>query len=204
MELGHMGELTEAMLARVKSAFESRDLSELSQQYDQVVVLGEAVISYLQHVGRAELSDAEADEHADLVAAAGKIETMSAAISRELAPLARSLKEAGITPSAETAELLQRLFQIVQESAHSALLALVKRDERAAQAVVANREAIRDLTSELHRRQSARLAQDDPDRLLKHRVQFEMLDKLWRLYGVAERMAISVLPRGVLAGELGG
>ena len=89
------------------------------------------------------------------------------------------------------------------ESARSALLALVKRDERAAQAVVANREVVRQLTSELHGQQSARLAQDDTDRLLKHRVQFEMLDKLWRVYGVAERMAISVLPRGVLVEELG-
>ena len=204
MELGHMGELTEAMLEKVKSAFKSRDLSELSQQYDQVVVLREAVIAYLQHIGRGELSDAEADEYVNLVAAAGEIENMSAAISRDLAPLARSLKEANIAPSSETTELLERLFQTIQESAFSALLALVKGDERAAQAVVANRELVLELTSELHRQQSARLAQDDPDRLLKHRVQFEILDKLRRVYSVAERMAISVLPRGVLVGELCG
>jgi len=114
MELGHMGELTEEMLTRVKSAFESRDLSELSQQYDQVVVLRGAVIAYLQHIGRGELSDAEADEHANLVAAAGEIENMSAAISRDLAPLARSLKEADITASSETTELLEHLFQTIQ------------------------------------------------------------------------------------------
>jgi phosphate:Na+ symporter len=204
MELGHMGELTEAMLAKVKSAFESRDLSELSQQYDQVVVLREAVLAYLQHVGRGELSDVEADEHARLVAAAGEIETMSAAISRDLAPLARSLKEADITASSETTELLEHLFQTIQKSAFSALLALVKGDERAAQAVVANRELVLELTSELHRQQSARLAQDDPNRLLKHRVQFEILDRLRRIYNVAEHMAISVLPRSVLVGELSG
>jgi phosphate:Na+ symporter len=202
MELGHMGELTEAMLAKLKSAFAARDLSELSRQYDQIVVLREAVLAYLQHVGRSELSDAEADEHARLVAATGDIENMSAAISRELAPLARTLKEAEITPSEETNELLERLFNTIQESAHSALRALVQGDERAAQAVVANRGAILDLSSELQRQQSARLAQDDPDRLLKHRVQLEILDKLRRIYAVAEHMAVSVLPRGVLVGEL--
>jgi phosphate:Na+ symporter len=202
MELGHMGELTGAMLAKVKAAFGSRDLSELSQQHDQVVVLREAVISYLQHIGRGELSDAEADEHANLVAATGEIETMSAAISRDLAPLARSLKEADITLSSETTALLERLFQTIQESAHSALLALVEGDERMAQTVVANRDAIVELTAELHRLQSVRLALDDPDRLLKHRVQFDMLDKLRRIYNVAEHMAISVLPRSVLVGEL--
>ncbi len=204
MELGHMGELTEAMLAKVKSAFKARDLSELSQQYDQVVVLREAVLAYLQHVGRDELSDVEADEHARLVSATGEIENMSAAISRELAPLAQTLKEADITPSEETAARLERLFQTIQESAHSGLLALVEGDERAAQRVVANRDAILELTADLHRQQAARLARDDPDRLLKHRVQIEILDKLRRIYSVAEHMAISVLPRGVLVGELSG
>ncbi len=202
MELGHMGELTENMLAKVKSAFKARDLSELSRQYDQVVVLREAVLAYLQHVGRGELSDAEADEHARLVAATGDIENLGAAVSRELAPLAKALKEADITPSEETTVLLERLFQSIQESAHSALRALVEKDERAAQTVVANRDAILELTFELNRLQSARLALNDPDRLLKHRVQFEILDKLRRIFSVAEHMAISVLPRSVLGREL--
>jgi phosphate:Na+ symporter len=202
MELGHMGELTEEMLAKVKSAFKARDLSDLSQQYDQVVVLREGVLAYLQHVGRGELSDAEANEHARLVAATGDIENLGAAISRELAPLAKTLKDADITPSKETADLLERLFHTTQGSAHSALRALIGGDERAARTVVANRDAILDLTSELHKQQSARLARDDPDRLLKHRVQIEILDKLRRIYSVAEHMAISVLPRSVLVGEL--
>lgn len=127
---------------------------------------------------------------------------MSAVIGRELAPLAQALKEAEITPSKETAELLERLLQMIQETALSALRALVESDERAAQAVVAKRGAILDLSSELQRLQAARLAQDDPNRLIKHRVQLEMHDKLRRIYSVAEHMALSVLPRGVLVGEL--
>ena len=78
----------------------------------------------------------------------------------------------------------------------------MERDEQAAQTVVASRDAILELTAELHRQQAVRLAQDDPDRLLKHRVQLEILDRLRRVYSVAEHMAISVLPRSVLAGEL--
>jgi phosphate:Na+ symporter len=190
------------MLTKVKSAFKTRDLSELSLQHDQVVALREAVLAYLQHVGRAELSDAESDEHARLVAATGDTENMSAAISRELAPLAQTLKESDIAPSKETSALLERLFQTIQQSAHSALRALVEGDERAAQTVVASRDAILELTSDLYRQQAARLTQDDPDRLLKHRVQLEILDKLRRIYSVAEHMAISVLPRSVLVGEL--
>jgi len=68
--------------------------------------------------------------------------------------------------------------------------------------VVAKRIAILDLSADLQRQQAARLAQDDPNCLLKHRVQLELLDKLRRIYSVSEHMAISVLPRSVLAGEI--
>jgi phosphate:Na+ symporter len=202
MELGHMAELTDGMLTRVRSLLESWDIGELSQQHDRIVALREAVLGYLQHVGRGALSDAEADEHALLVAATGEIENMSAALSRELLPLVHTLKEANTTPSKETTDLLERLFQTIQASAHSALRALVEQDEQVAQTVVANRGAILGLTSEFHRQQAVRLAGDDPDRLLKLRVQLELLDRMRRLYSVAEHMAISVLPRSVLAGEL--
>jgi len=202
MELGHMAELTEGIMAKLKSAVQARDLSELLQQHDQVVVLREAMLAYLQRVGRAELSDAESDEHARLVAATGDIENMSAAISRDLVPLAQTLKGANITASQETFALLEHLFQTIQQSAHSALRALVQGDERAAQTVLASRDTILQLTADFYRQQAARLTQDDPDRLLKHRVQLEILDKLRRIYSVAEHMAISVLPRGVLVAGL--
>jgi len=202
MELGHMAELTDGMLAKVKSAFETGDPCELSQQGDQVLVLREAVLDYLTHIGRSELSDSEAAEYVRLVAATGEIEAMSTAISRELAPLVRVLKEADITPSKDTAALLERLLQTIQESAQSGLRALVESDEQAAQSVVAKRGAILDLTSDLQRLQASRLAQDDPKRLIKHRLQLEIVDRLRRIHGVAEDMALSVLPRSVLVGEL--
>lgn len=203
MELGHMAELTEDMLAQARAAFEAGTPCELSRQGDQVRVLREAVLDYLRQVGRSELSDTDAAEYVRLVAAAGEIDAMSAAIGRELAPLAGAVKAAGLTPSKETAELLQRLLQTTQQTAASALRALVDRDEHAAQSVVARRGAILDLMAELQRLQASRLAQDDPKRLTKHRLQLEIVDRLRRIHGVAEDMALSVLPRSVLVAELG-
>jgi len=202
MELGHMAELTDEMLAQAKSAFATGEPCELSRQSDQVRVLREAVLDYLTHVGRNGLSDTESAEYVRLVAATGEIEAMSTAISRELAPLVRALKDADITPSTDTAALLQRLLQTIQETARSGLRALVESDEQAAQSVVAKRAAILDLTADLQRQQAARLAQDDPKRLIKHRLQLEIVDRLRRIHGVAEDMALSVLPRSVLVAEL--
>ena len=197
-----MSQLTNGMLAEVKSAFQARDLSELAQHFDQIVVLRDAVLTYLQHIGRSELSDSEAEEHSRLVVATGEIESMSAAISRELAPLAQALDAAEIAPSNVTTEVLDRLLQTVLETAQSALRALVERDEQAAQTVIAKRIAILELSADLQRQQVAGLAQDDPNRLTKHRVQLQIIDKLRRIYSVSEHMAISVLPRSVLVGEL--
>jgi phosphate:Na+ symporter len=202
LELGHMAELTEAMLAQAKSAFEAGEPCELSRQGDQVRMLREAVLEYLTHVGRSGLSDTESAEYVRLVAAAGEIDTMSAAIGRDLAPLARAVKDADLTPSKEAVDLMQRLLQKVQETAQSALRALLYSDERAAQSVVANRGAVLDLTADLQRLQASRLAQDDPKRLVKHRLQFEVVDSLRRIHGMAEHMALSVLPRSVLVAEL--
>jgi Na+/phosphate symporter len=190
------------MLAQAKSAFEAGQPCQLSRQGDQVLVLREAVLDYLTHIGRSELSDTESAEYVRLVSAAGEIDAMSTAISRELAPLARAVKDAELTPSKDAAELLQQLLQATQETAKSALRALVDRDERAAQSVVAQRGAMLDLTADLQRLQASRLAQDDPKRLVKHRLQLEIVDRLRRIHGLAEDMALSVLPRSVLVAEL--
>jgi len=202
MELGHMAELTKEMLSKARSAFKSRDFCELSLHYDQVVVLRDAVLVYLQRVGRGELSDDESDEQARLVAATWDIEKMAAAISHELAPLAHRFKEFGIIPSIASTQLLERLLQTVQAAAQSALTALVEGDEHEAQRVVANHNATLAMTSEFQRQQVALLADDDPQWLRKYDVQLEMLEKLRRIYTAAEEMAISVLPRSVLAAEL--
>ncbi|MFO1311841.1 MAG: Na/Pi cotransporter family protein [Burkholderiales bacterium] len=202
MELGHMSRITDEMLAKVSSRSEAMNLGGLAQQFDQVVVLREAVLVYLQHIGRSELSDGEAEEHARLVAATGEIESMSAAISRELAPLAQDLYAAESAASKGSTDLLHRLLQTVREAAQVALRALVERDQQAAQAVVAKRIEILDLSANLQRQQAARLAEDDPNRLAMLRVQLETMDKLRRIYSVSEHMAISVLPRSVLVGEL--
>lgn len=197
-----MGQIANDMLATVSSPSEATILSDLAQQFDQVVVLREAMLVYLQHIGRSELSDDEAEEHARLVAATGEIESMSAAIGRELAPLAQDLEAAESAPSKETTDLLHRLLQTVREAAQFAMRALVETDQQAAQVVVAKRIEILDLSAALQRQQAASLAQYDPNRLTMLRVQLEMVDKLRRIYGVSEHMAISVLPRSVLVGEL--
>jgi phosphate:Na+ symporter len=202
LELGHMAERVNTMLEAVPTAFQNRDFKEISQVHDQVVVLREAILHYLQQVGRENMTDIESDELAQLVSATSEIESISAVIGREFVPLAEIFKQEDLTASETTGALLEKHYKATRETARAGLRAIVEKDERAAQDVVANRDELWKLGNELLMRQAARLAKDDPQRLLKHRVQVDLLDKMRRIYGMAERMAISVLPRGVLAGEL--
>ena len=202
LELGHMTEIVDKMLENVPEAFRARDFRDVSHYHDQVVVLREAVLEYLQHIGRENLTDAESDEHAQLVYATGEIENISAVVGRELASLGEALRDESVTASEATGALLEQLYNETRDAARAGLRAMVEKDERSAQDVVARRNELWKLGNELLQQQAERLALDDPQRLLKHRLQVDLLDRLRRIYSVAERMAISVLPRGVLVGEM--
>ena len=201
LELGHMGEVIRQMLDAVPPVLESRDARLITSQHDAVVVLRDAIFEYLQRIGRESLTDEEAIEQARLVSAANEMESLSSAIGRELAPLSEAFAEAGVTAGEGAGKLWREMYGETRAAALGALQAIVELDERAAQNVVASRDAIWRLGSELLMQQAAQLDENDPERLLKHRLQVDALDKLQHIYTAAERMAITVLPPGVLAAE---
>ena len=96
----------------------------------------------------------------------------------------------------------QQFYAEVHRPATDSLRAIVQEDENAAQDVVTRRASLWKPGTELLMQLAGRLAEDDPDRRTKHRIQVDALDRLRRIYGVAGHMAIRVLPEGVLAGEL--
>jgi phosphate:Na+ symporter len=185
LELGHMADLVAKMLENVPAAFRIRDFRKVSQYHDQVVVLREAVLEYRQHLGRENLTDAESDEHAQPVYTAGEIESISSAVGRELASLGEVFRDESITASEATGALLEQLDKKRREAARAGLRAIVENDERSAREVVACRNEFWKLGNELLQQQAAPLAQDDPQRLLKHRLQVDLLDRLRRLYSYA-------------------
>ena len=79
---------------------------------------------------------------------------------------------------------------------------MVKDDQGAAQDVLVRRDEFWRMSEEVLQHQVERLALDDADRLIKHRLQTDILDKLRRIYMLAEHLAIKVLPDNVVAKEL--
>ncbi len=97
---------------------------------------------------------------------------------------------------------MQQAYLSVRGALESAFKAVVENDQRAAQDVLVRRDEFLRLSEQVMRGQAQRLALDDTDRLARHHLQTDLLDKLRRLYMLAEQLASRVLPRSVVASEM--
>jgi Na+/phosphate symporter len=192
------------MLEECKPAIQSGDpegFNSIIKHNDRVTILREHILDYARRIGRGELTDEEADQHARYLQVATEIESLAGVISRELVPVGQAFAENDIKPSETTGEMLEQAYQTVCSGVDAAFRAISNNDQRAAQDVLVHRDEFWRLSEQVLRRQAERLALDDPNRLLKHRLQTDILDKLRRVYMLAEHLAMTVLPDSVVARE---
>lgn len=204
LELGHMAEWVNKMLVELKPALQRGSPSgftSIVKDNDRVTILRDEILEYARRIGRSELTALESDQHATLLGVATDIESIANVIARELVPVGQAFLQHGIKASDTTSEMLDNAYQTVSSAVDAAFRAVVEEDQRAAQDVLAHREEFWRLSEQVIRRQAERLALDDPDRLLKHRLQIDVLDKLRRVYMLAEHLAATVLPDNVVARE---
>ncbi len=205
LELGHMAEWVTKMLQEIKPAFDSGDpegFNEIVKHNDRVVILRDRILDYARRVGRGDLTDEESRLHGKYLREAADIEGLADVIARELVPVGQAFQKHGIEVSETTGDMLDQAYQAVCSGVDAAFRAIVEDDQRAAQDVLVHRDEFWRLSEQVLQRQAERLALDDPDRLLKHRLQTDILDKLRRVYMLAEHLASVVLPANVVAREL--
>ncbi len=204
LELGHMAEWVRKMLGDFRPAFERGDFegfNEIVKDNDRVAILHDAILDFSQRIGRSELTDEEAEQHANALGLAADIESLGDVVGRELVAVGQSFQLKGIKVSETTGEMLQQAYQSVVNALDAAFKAVVDQDQRAAQDVLVHRDEFWRLSERVMARQAERLALDDEDRLVKHRLQTDVLDKLRRIYLLAEHLAARVLPDDAVAKE---
>lgn len=205
LEIGHMAEWVQKMLHAYKPALESGDserFHDIVKDSDRVTVLRDAIVDYARVIGRSPLKDEQSDRYATLLKITMETASLSDMIARELVPVGQSFVEHGIKPSEVTGEMLDRAYETVCRSVGAAFEAVVKDDQRAAQDVLVHRDEFWRLSEQVFRRQAERLPLEDPDRLLKHRLQTDVLDKLRRIYLLAEQLATEALPGNLATREV--
>lgn len=161
--------------------------------------VGTCITAMLATIGKPR----QATRHMQLLGVAMDVESLGNVISRELVPVGQAFMAHGFRPSESTGELLDRTYRSTCDAVDAAFRAVMDENQRAAQDVLVQRESFWRLGEQVLRQQAQRLALDDPDRLLKHRLQTAVIDKLRRIYMLAEHLAVAVLPESVVAGEYG-
>ncbi len=200
LELGHLGERVLLMMAMARQALESRDMAlfrEMEKADDAADILHAEIVNYLSKVGKRQLTNAEAQEYYQLSQAADTLESIGDVLETDLCELGLKMIEKNLQPSEATLMILQTLHEEVYLALESAVQAIVATDQRAAQEVLALRSAVNQGVEAAFRRKSASLAVSGAERLETLQIEFEVTDKLKRIYSLCKRIARLYVPKVV-------
>ncbi|HEY5674962.1 MAG TPA: Na/Pi cotransporter family protein [Malonomonas sp.] len=200
LELGHLGEQVQFMMLMSRQALESRDpalFREIEKADDASDILHAAIVAYLSRLGKRQLTNAEAQEYFQLSQAADTLEGIGDVLETDLSALGLRMISKDLRPSATTLLILQTLHEEVYQALESAVRAIVNNDQRAAHEVLALRTAINQGEEAAFRRKSESLAISGAERLETLQVEFELTDKLKRIYSLCKRIARLYVPKEV-------
>ena len=201
-ELGHMGGISQAMLVKLKEAFNQEDqsaLDDVEKMDDQVDLLHDFIIHYLGRIRSHPLTEEQDDEFVRLLSVTDDLESLADVIETDLVTLARSSLETGEIKRSETiGSMMEDLHAKLVEAVQTAVRAVEENDQRKAQDVRGMKAEFKRTMDLALRHQATRLEPDDAARLAGFRLEMEILESLERVYKLARRIAKAVLPAEVL------
>lgn len=197
MEIGHLGEHIQLMLAQARVALETRDetmFKELEKADDAADILHAEIVTFLSWVGKRELSREQAAEFFQLSQVADNLESIGDVLETDLSTLGREMIEQNLQPSETMLVILSSLYELIYRALESALKAVQDQDQVAAQEVVTMRSEINRQIEAALQRQVSSLALSTDDRLKTLQMEFELTDKLKRIYTLTKRISRLILP----------
>ena len=200
MELGHLGEKILLMMAMARKALEARDVElfrEIEKADDAADILHAEIVTYLNLAGKRELTDGEASEFFQLSQAADTLEGIGDVLETDLCELGLKMVERDLHPSEMTFVILKKLHDEVYLALESAIRAIVDNDQRAAQEVISLRTTVNQVVEAAFQRKSQSLANSGVERLAVLQIEFEVTDKLKRIYSLCKRIARLYVPKEV-------
>ncbi|WP_303720418.1 Na/Pi cotransporter family protein [Malonomonas rubra] len=200
MELGHLGQRILLMMAMSRQALERRDVElfrEMEKADDAADILHSEIVNYLNLVGKRKLTNKEADEFYQMSQAADTLEGIGDVLETDLCELGLKMVERDLHPSETTLMILQTLHEEVYLALEAAIRAIVDDDQRAAQEVISLRSAVNQVVEAAFLRKSESLAASGVERLEILQIEFEVTDKLKRIYSLCKRIARLYVPKEV-------
>jgi phosphate:Na+ symporter len=202
LEIGHMGGYVTDMLAAVRPAAAARDfraLEDIAQADDKVDVLQQRIYEYLAQIRSRAISETDAAVFEQLMKGATYLENAGDVVESEIVPLIKKFLQAEVPLSDKVRNLLGALGDQVGSALNEAITALTENDQLKAQAVVALHRDIEAAVERILQQQSAEMDAGKHDGVSRLRLEMEFVEKLRRIYVLAERIAREVLPPEVAA-----
>jgi phosphate:Na+ symporter len=197
LEVLHMGEHVEAMLAKVMPAIAKKDrqaFEELRAMDEYVDALHASTVGYLGRISKTKLSDVQTKEFIKLMEAVNNLENIGDIIETDLVSHGNKLIDEGVTISAMTLEVIRGLHETVSKSVVAAVQAVSQGSEVAAQSVINMKGEIDRQTGDAALHGAKRLVAEEPNRIAAYTVEMDIIEKLKRIYYFAKRMAKTVTP----------
>jgi phosphate:Na+ symporter len=201
MEIGHMGEVLEAMWSRLSEAFESRDrdrFDEVARMDDQIDILQAAIVGYLGEIRQRAMSDTESRDFLGLMSASSYLESIGDVLETAMVELGHLMLDKDLHASETMRLALTGLGETVGQAVDAAIRSVAESSETAAQEVLSLRNEVDRQIQEVMQHQATKLGPDDPQRLDLFRLETGVVDALKRTYTLAKRIARIEIPKVLL------
>jgi phosphate:Na+ symporter len=204
LEVLHMGDLVQAMMARIMPAIiegNKDTLRAIERMDDDVDLLHGLILTYLAKLSRLDLSERQTLELMRLMEAVNDLENIGDVIETNLVVLGHERIDQGVSISAPTREILLGFQEAVTRSVSAAVQAVAQKNAAAAHTVTAMKQEIAAIAESAAAHEARRLVAAEPNRLPAYTIEIDIIEKLKRIYYFAKRMAKTVEPGPAPDGE---
>lgn len=192
LEVGQLGERVLRMLLLAQDALHKREiglLRELVRQDDAVDQLHAMINEYLNRVGKQTLSEKESREYFRVSQANAVLESVGDLLETDLAGLGRKWVAQDLRASDTMMGLINELFECIYVALDKAVQAVRDNDVGAALEVLAMKDEVNRHVDAAFSRQAQSLAASGVTHLQTLSSEFELTDKLKRIYSLSKRIA---------------
>ena len=192
MEIARMGTRVRDMVkSGVAAAIGGTEieLSIVEAADEEVDQLHAQVVEYLGRISEGEITREQTKELLGLLEAAGDIEAIGDAVSKNLVSDGRRRLAAGLVISPSTTAIINAIAADVTTAVDIAVGAVGRGSPEAAQRAIDMKPEITALASDAIEHQLERLTADEPGRVEAYRIESDIIEDLKRVYYYAKRAA---------------
>lgn len=192
-ELGRAGAIVIEMFEKLHTPITMTDMcsiQSLADEEESVDILEKEIVQYLSKLRQRSLSEAESEEHRQLMTSAITMETLADVIMDDLVRLSQKACRLNYKSSEETISLMRDLYLRVLYAVRQLVLVMRDKDMEAAARLLEEEPHIYQLQHDLIVRKSQRLGSAAENALNVARIEVSVADKLGRIYSLAKRITL--------------